>query len=355
MKVLGITNYTDYGRNRFYNGNKKISYPCYEQKTTEKYNPVYYMPSFKASKQQAFSNLFSKGLETELSKEELNNLSGYIYEIKNDAESKPDKYFMGSGAFGSVYKIDDDYVLKVEKYYYRKKNKKFNYKKRNPFNSVPFYYGGILATCDNLSVMKNADPKNESIVAGGPLWLEDRDREDYILNKSLPAFANLPQTAYNNYAFVLRMLNDMNYQVKYDKKRKTPDVNNPNNFMIVEGKIRFVDDLATLHNDEKNNLYTICSSFLHQNMNLENKEQNDDTLENKKEIFKKSVLAADKADLPFNLNNVYEIKKMGDILKICGYSTNEKDFMSNIDQIRKMEPDKDLREDLITFYIDNLE
>ena len=355
MKILGISNYTNYYVNGFYGKNKKISVSCPEREMTETYNPVYYMPSFKASKEQEFSNLFTKGLNENLTEEELNILSDYLYEIKMNVKENPLKYFIGSGNFGNVYQINDDYVLKIEKYYYDNMTRKFNYKKDNPFNDIPYYYGGILATCDNLSVMKNADPKKEAIVAGCPLWISSNDRENYILNKSLPAFANLPQSSYDNYALVLKMLNDMCYRIKYDKQRKTPDVNNPNNFIIVDNKIRFVDELATLHNDEQNNLYTICSSFLHQNMNLKNKEQNEDTFKNKREILKKCVLAAEKTELPFSLNNMHELQRIGDILKICGYRTNEKNFMSNLDQIRKMESDKDLRKELITFYMDNLE
>ena len=355
MNVIGIQNRVNTYYSNFNTKNNKVVSNTVKQNSIKEYNPAYYMPSFKASTEEKFNNLFSKGLEKKLSDNELNQLSDYIYEIKDKVTSDNNKYFMGAGAFGSVYKIDDDYVLKVEKYYFDKKDKKFNYKNENPFNNIPFYYGGILATCDNLSILRNADPKKEAIIAGGPLWYPLDERKMYIQNKSLPAFAGLPQTSFNNYAFVLRLLNGMSYKIDYDKQRKTPDIMNPNNFMIIDDKIRFVDELVTLHKDEKNNIYTMCAPFLNRNMTLSNKEENLKTIDNKREVFKKCVLAAEEAELPIVLNGLYEYERMDTILKTCGYKTKEKDFLSNIETIRNMETDKDMRKELITFYIDNLE
>ena len=354
MNIAGIQNCVNTYYPNFKPKNNKVATNTLKQNYINEYNPAYYMPSFKASTEKEFNNLFTKGLKTKLSEQELNQLSKNIYEIKDDV-IKDKSRFLGSGSFGSVYKIDDDYVLKIEKYYYDKYNKKFDYKRENPFNEIPFYYGGILATCDNLSVLKNADPKGDAIISGVPLWCGTEEKEEYLINKSLPAFANLEQSSYNNYAFVLRLLNGMSYKIDYDKQRKTPDTLNPNNFMIVDDKIRFVDEFVTLHHDQQNNLFTMCSPFLNRNMRLINDEENTKTFDNKRAILKKCVLAAEEAELPINLNDIHEYKKFDSILKTCGYNVTEKAFLSNIETIRKMESDKDLSKELITFYLDNLE
>ena len=349
MKIAAInTNYFGYN-----NKKEKAVTEAPKQNYINEYNPVYYMPSFKGSKERAFSNLFSKGLETDLTGEELNKLSDYIYDIK-DSSIKDKNRFMGSGTFGDVYRIDDDYVLKVEKYYYNPKDRKFKYEQNNPFNNIPYYYGGVLAKCDNLSILKNADPKNEGILAGAPIWFDKKDGYEYLTKKSLPAYANLPQEAYNNYAVVLRILNGMSYVSNYDKIRFSPDVFNSNNFIITGDKIKIVDELFPIHKDSKNDICTMCFPFVNDIMHIKDKEINAETIENKREIFKKCVLAAEEADLPMP-DNMYSQNRFQKVLDVCEYSVLAKNFCQNIESIRNFEEDKDVRKELISFYIDNLE
>ena len=349
MKIAAInTNHLGYNTIK-----QKVVTETPRQNYITEYNPAYYLPSFKGSKEKAFNNLFSKGLEVDLSNEELNKLSDYIYEIKDNV-TKDESKFMGSGSFGDVYRIDDDYVLKVEKYYYNPKDKKFKYEQDNPFNRIPYYYGGILAKCDNLSILKNADPKNEGILAGAPIWFDKKDGCDYLTQKSLPAFAALPQEAYNNYAIVLKILNGMSFVSNYDKIRFSPDIFNSNNFIITGNKIKIVDEFFQLHKDAKNDLCTMCFPFVNDIMHIKDEKINAETIDNKREIFKKCVLAADEADLPMP-DNMYSQNRFKKILDTCGYEVPVKDFLQNIENMRSFEADKDIRKELISFYIDNLE
>ena len=349
MKIAAInTNYFGYNKIK-----QKVTTEAPKQNYISEYSPVCYMPSFKGSKEKSFNNLFSKGLETDLSAEELNKLSDYIYDIK-DSVTKDESSFMGSGSVGDVYRIDDDYVLKVEKYYYNPKDKKFKYEQNNPFNNIPYYYGGILAKCDNLSILKNADPKNEGILAGAPIWFSKEEGYDYLTKKSLPAFAKLPQEAYDNYALVLKILNGMSFNSNYDKIRFSPDIFNSNNFIITDNKIKIVDELFQLHKDAKNDICTMCFPFVNDIMQIKDKEMNADTIDNKREIFKKCILAAEEANLPMP-DNMYSQNRFQKVLDTCEYKVSVKDFLQNIENIRKFEANEDIRNELISFYLDNLE
>lgn len=350
MNIIGIqncknTNYLGTTPNR-----AAAEAPRYHQ--INQYNPVCYMPAFKSQTTDRFVELFEKGLETDLSKKESEQLSYNLYKVKKEVMSDKDS-FMGEGHVGSTYKINDDYILKVDKNSPLIKKKKFNYVKDDTTNNIPYYYGGVLATCDNLSILKNADPKGQGIVLGKPRWLKDDQKTEYVVNKSLPALAELPQTSYDNYALTLKKLNDTPFGISKKDTRYSPDAINPNNFMIVDNEIRFVDELLTLHNGRENDLSTMCAPFLNKSMELADADKNAETIDSKREIFKKCVLASEEAELgtPHDITNYFNFKN---VMEICDYKTDVKDFIHFIDSARAQEPDKELRKQQLSDYLDNL-
>lgn len=354
MKIIGIQNNTSI--NQPHLGDKKVLPKAQKQDYSYQYNPIYYMPVFKSQVTDDFTRLFNQGLKEDLPQDKLDKLSRYIYKIKKDVTNDEDN-FLGEGSYSSVYKINDDYVLKVNHKSRRAKNGKFEYKK-NEFNDLPYYYGGVLATCDNLSILKNADPKGNAILAGRPYWEDGIDGVNYLFDTSLPAFANLPQSAYDNYANVLKLLNDKSGESNGIPERYLPDIFNPNNFMIVDDEIRIVDGImVSCDDDEWNDLGTMILPFF-EDIDSCFHERSPEIIRNEKEIFKKCVLASEEAELPLPYNpcSLHSIKGiMEDIYQDTYKDTYAKDLVDFIKSTREQEPDKDKRKQVISDYLDNME
>ena len=98
----------------------------------------------------------------------------------------------------------------------------------------------------------------------------------------------------------------------------------------------------------------MCFPFVNDIMHIKDKEMNAETIDNKREIFKKCVLAAEEANLPMP-DNMYSQNRFQKVLETCEYKVPAKDFFKNIENIRTFEEDKDIRKELVSFYVDNLE
>lgn len=353
MKVIGIQNCINTTPTR-HNDKTRYFADTSQRKQVNQWNPGYYMPVFTSSTTDKFTALFNKGLETELTQPELTQLADYLYEIKDDVTYDPDSY-IGEGNFGYVYKMNDDYVLKIQNSfsYLGGIDKKFEYTKDRKFSDIPYYYGEVLAKCDNMEILKNANPKGDAIVCGMPVWLDEEEQKRYLIDVSLPAFAKLPQSAYDNYAKVLKSLNEKTFTVNEEEKKYSPDILNNNNFMIVDDEIRFVDEMDTLDSGKENDLYTMLASFFDWGMKFVAPEL-PETTKNKKEIFKKCVLASEEAELPIPTDG-WRILSLSSIMDLCDYDTDEQEFIDNLTEIRTQEPDKELRKQKLSDYLDNLE
>lgn len=350
MKITGIQNCISI--NQPHLESKKAAPKTQRQDYNYQYNPIYYMPTFKSQTTDNFTRLFNKGLEEDLSQDELDKLSHYIRNVEGEVACEPDN-FIGEGAFGTVYRINDDYVLKVDYSCSMNKDGKFKYNKDKKFNDLPYYYGGVLANCDNLLILRNADPRGDAVISGKPTWMGSKEATEYLVNTSLPAFASLPQESYDNFANVLKLLNDKKVKLHEDTVIYSPDTFNPNNFMIVDNEIRFVDELTHIE-DKKNGLYTMIEPFLRESYVPEASVDSDEAIEYKREIFKKCVLASEGAELPLP-SGIRDCNGMTNIMKRCSYSSSLFDLLQFIDNGREQEPDKEKRKQNLSDYLDSME
>ena len=349
MKISGIPN------------NVNINYPKTAREKPDsgraqinEYNPVYYRPVFTSSTKDKFAYLFQKGLKTDLNEAELLQLSDYLYEIKEDVVFDPDSC-LGEGTFGSVFRINDDYVLKVDNVSGYGERCEFKYPKTRNFDNVPCYYGEVIGSCDNMSILKNADPHGNAIVAGKPAWMGLDERNEYLIDVSLPAFAKLPQSSYDNYAKVINFLNENPVDIEGVKIIHAPDVFNTNNFMIVDNEIRIVDDFYQLPPNKKNDLYTICASFLDGGMTLANPVKNAKTIDNKRKIFKKCIMASEEVGIPMPCS-IENMENLKDLMRVCKYSmADSTEFLNYMDDLRRHESDKEVRKQMLSEYLEELE
>jgi len=267
------------------------------------------------------------------------------------------KYKMGEGKFHDVYKIDDYYVMRVPK------------DDRNPYVSLPrkprkkvfeffsgfkAYMGQVVSNFGDYEIIKNAKgTKKDIIEAGIPYKLAykiDRCATSKEINdvqaqitkeyneKYLPAFSSLPQKAYDKVAADIVRLNDSQQNAHYFVKMF--DCNNPNNFIKVGKNIKIIDDLsATI---EYGNVSDMMRVFL-RDYGAKN---TPNTIEMKKNIFKKCVVAAVK-------NNMLDkFHALGEYIKFANIKEEPKEFAKKALDIART-PNKNKIKKLNT-YLDTL-
>lgn len=204
------------------------------------------------------------------------------------------EYYIGSGSFNKVYKLDDFYVIRIPNNYDKKKiffkRPRSVYKNRLVPN-LSCYYGNVIAKFGDIQILQNAFG-DKSFVVGGVLPLDDyKSRLEYFENVYLPSFAELPQTAYNNLAKDIKFLNENGYSY---------DMINPNNFIKVDDEIRVVDDLTNSAKSISSTTPLTCM-LLQNACSFINLKQTD--YMHMQTIIKKSIIAMQNMDLDWNIKN----------------------------------------------------
>jgi len=319
------------------------------------YNPMYYMPTFKG-RDTAFikelNNFVKKG---SLSKDEENEFKERLQELVKETVNDNSK-LLGEGQFGKVYRINDDYVMKVYKNadYENLSRTELKLGDAEIFN-IPNYYGGVIASCGPVSILKNASPKGSAIVSGAPSQLPIEQALEYQANVSLPAFSKLPQEAYDKLALSFKEMNKIVEQEYGRTYHYIPDTINPNNFIISSNEIRIVDELSrTRTSIEPNNIITMFEATLNKVNTLNKSNFDENLIPLRKDIFKKCIFAAEKQELPMELTQI-EMQWFSDISKLAGYRFSGAKIIKEIKNLRNTEPDINVRLEKLNTFLKNLD
>ena len=269
----------------------------------------------------SFSKKFENFMKNEtMSAENLSDLQNSLREVVS--RKMTPKYYIGEGRFNKVYRIDDYYVLRL--------NKDYSPSVRKPMKisqiaqNLKTYCGNVIAKFGNVSIVKNAIGNNKDTVSAGipfELLTASPYKRKLAMIKSLKTFAKLPQSAYDKVAKDFAELNKQSkgYGLKFD-------CYNPNNFIKVGNQIKIVDDIYEGFSRHD------CSDMLNVFMKEYNLPMSKNTNKLKRTIFKKCILAASKNNLAIYPNKIL----------VARLYPNEffSDFKNNIETLDKLPKSK---------------
>lgn len=297
---------------------------------------------------RGYKSVFSKTLDEvivkgEASKEQKNKMTGFITRFVNN-RLKYDRV-LGRGLHGAVYKIDDKYVLKIDKgqtFY-------FPYDflglcKQN-FSNIKSYFGEPVTTFGNgIKIMRNVSTKHIPVGVPKNLAFKMTRNEmiDYYKNNYLSNFCELPQKTFDGVAKAFDLLNKKGK----DKIHYEFDTINPNNFVLVGKQIRIVDEIYETSQPNPNNLTNLLKVFLTDSA----LGYDASALGYRKEIFKKLLLASEKYELPHG----YDIINYSKCFNLCGIKDYPNNVLKNLETIRSENKNMKIRLQKISDYLNTL-
>lgn len=253
-----------------------------------------------------YKSSFSKSLEKQLQKRDYTRLDEHnllikfsdMYDKKVKLKSK-----LGSGFYGTVYKIDDNYVLKRGNEKLIPEFGGIEIIKKGKFSHLKHYFGEAIAQIFNnngedMTIMKNVYTKGKSIPVGIPNdYCQTHTAEEnlkYYNEVYLPKFAKLPQRSFDGIAKDFSLLNEMCRGRKY----YTFDYINPNNFVLAGKTLRILDDINEDFRKTKNCVTDMLEVFLNKMDMDKNAEFNERLIPLRKELTKKLILAGIRHKVP---------------------------------------------------------
>lgn len=284
----------------------------------------------------SYKTSFSKKLDNVLlkkraSKEDKTLLSEKLNNLLN---TKLQNRFLGEGANGQVYKIDDEYVLKTL-YNSGIENTKFDSLGNDKFSELKNYYGEPVAKFSDVTILKNVSSNGEHIPVGVPDRVSKNGLKEeciaYYEKMYLPRFADLPQKSYNGLAQDLNRLNKMGRGLNNYKF----DYLNPNNFVLVGKSLRIIDDVYKTLQPNENTTAKMLGMFLHDMTRNSVAVYNKDVVPERKNILKKVILAGVNSNLPLGTRDRDKEIWNYTLNTLCGIKTPAKNVVDEIDIIQK--------------------
>ena len=325
----------------------RIVINCYIQpKTQQKQQPQF----------TGYKSVFSKKLDEVLlsgRQPDLNEKNFLIEKLQKFIREKlrPNRK-IGNGFHGSVYKIDDKYVLKVAKH--DKPYADF-IDKITPrrFSALKTYYGEPVATFYDAQILRNVSSNGKHIQAGIPqkysLMFSPDYCQKYYEEFYLPVFSKVPQKSFDAIAKDCNTLNKMgNDDISYSF-----DYLNPNNFVLVGKTIRITDVINKETCENPNTMAQLLYVFL-QKTDLDNAAHYNKYLEPYRRILmEKIILAGMKHNLPVE-NSPYH-KKVWQVVS-NGLCKSKEQYTKLIENLKKLQeiPDTKLRLSRTKEYLENI-
>lgn len=231
---------------------------------------------------------------------------------------------IGSGYYGTVYKIDDSYVLKRGNETLEPEFGGIEVVRKLKFGHLKHYFGEAIAKIYNnigedMAILKNVYSKGKSIPVGIPndFAMKHTKEEcfEYYAKNYLPKFAKLPQRSFDGIAKDFALLNKMNKKRKY----YTFDYINPNNFVLCGKTLRILDEVNKIDSPTSNCVTDMLEVFINK-MGLSDDAVFDRKLVPlRKELAKKLILAGARHKVPMCYDTADLTtwsKTFNDILKI---------------------------------------
>lgn len=310
-----------------------------------------------------YKSKFSKKLEKALDKPIITRK-----EAKNLLKDFTDMYYkkvsqetkIGSGFYGTVYKIDDCYVLKRGNERLAPEFKGIKLIKNGKFSHLKNYFGEAIAKIYNkigedMFILKNVYSKGKSIPVGVPVeFAQNHTKEEclkYYAENYLPKFAKLPQRSFDNIAKDFAILNSM------CKKNRSYffDFLNPNNFVLCGKTIRILDDINQYERATRNCVTDLFEVFINK-MYLDCDAVFDEKLVSLRKILaKKLILAGAKHNIPMCYKNPDLSswnKTFGDLLNM--HNLNTPKMISDINKIINANKNQKKRTELIKQYLEQV-
>lgn len=265
-----------------------------------------YYPSFQSYYKSAFSKKLERVLQTGEGKEEIaDDFAKFIKKKRFILEKK-----IGSGQYGSVYRIDDYYVFKIYHTYIPRIAPLQVNESTNIFQALKTYCGRTVAMLGNIEIKRNVTKDKNKFVQLNSARTNYEDQ----YNHSLAEFSSLPQRAFDNLAKDFSILNTIHSNSLFRKF----DTNNPNNFIKVGKSIKIVDDIDFVSSKNPNDFFSLLKLFI----------RKDGNTDLKKEIFKKCIIASEKNKLPMDFCYKFIPKVMDDLF----HNADAKDSFTNFYQ-----------------------
>ena len=303
-----------------------------------------------------YKSVFSKKLQLVVAKGEADEyentfLIGQLQKflaLKMTAKRK-----IGSGFHGSVYKIDDKYVLKSSNCE-PLIDEVLTILPKPKFSALKTYYGEPVAEYNSLEILNNVSSKGKHIPAGVPLsyfnYHSIEQCQKYYENEYLPLFSSLPQRSFDAIAKDCDTLNKMGSQ----GKNYSFDYINPNNFVLVGKSLRITDSINRLSAANPNKVSDLLQVFLNQVAFNTEAIYSKDALPYRRELLKKIILAGQKYNLPLGESSIGK-----NIWRdVTDYLCRSKEYYLNIiDTLSKFQeeiPDTKLRLKKTSEYLDGI-
>lgn len=263
---------------------------------------------------KSFSDIMDASIQDFLHAGELNPIARIKFHKILDSAlpqiMRPENY-LNKGRDSKVFRISDKYVAKIK----RGKTEDdairiYNVAKApdKRFNQLGIYYGEPVIRVGNVEILKNATP-NEYTPCG-KIWLKSNGRinnsktdTNKYNQEYLPLCSSQPQESFDELAEGLSQLNKISDGGLFSKKSfYTPDIQNPNNILIADNHFRIVDDLDKTNIPQPNNIYTILQPLMLRLTPDESASFDKNLVGHRKNILRKTMLAAEKVDLPLENN-----------------------------------------------------
>lgn len=267
---------------------------------------------------------------------------------------------IGSGFYGTVYKIDDCYVLKRGNEHLEPEFGGIEVIRKRKFAHLKHYFGEAIAKIFNnngedMAIIKNVYSKGTSFPAGVPDDFAKTHTKDecfkYYADVYLPKFSSLPQRSFDGIAKDFAQLNKM------CTKRKSYffDFLNPNNFVLCGKTIRILDEINEYEKPTRNCVTDMLDVLLNR-VDLDNDAIYDEKLVSmRKNLAKKIILAGARHNVPMCYQNTDLVswqKTFNDILGMKDLNVNEMIF--DIDNLVKLYDKPKVRVEAVNQYLEEI-
>lgn len=253
---------------------------------------------------------------------------------------------LGSGQFGTVYKIDDEYALKLPHNPTEKNEEIFMLNNNTFVQKLKTYYGGFVAMFGDAKILKNAQKSANHLQAGVKEGLTDHWQKcSYYRDTYLNRFATLPQSAFDNVAADFKTLS---------KENKSFDTINPNNFLADGNELKIIDDLETPNDKFFNSLAGMVKVFLTSFDRNTPAEFDVLAVGSRRMLLRKIILAGEKHELNFG-SSMTERHELNEALRLSDIQTPWSEIQHDLINIRRRYPDMTERLKKINAYLDELE
>lgn len=303
-----------------------------------------------------YKSVFSKKLDEVLlsgRQPDLNEKNFLIEKLQKFIREKlrPNRK-IGNGFHGSVYKIDDKYVLKVAKHDKPYADFIDEITPRR-FSALKTYYGEPVATFYDAKILRNVSSNGKHIQAGIPqkysLMFAPAYCKKYYEEFYLPVFSEVPQKSFDAIAKDCNILNKLGSEdISYSF-----DYLNPNNFVLVGKTIRITDVITKGNSKNPNTIAQLLYVFL-QKTDLDNVAHYSKYSESyRKILMEKIVLAGMKHNLP--IENSPHDKKVWQVVanELCRTEEPYAELIENLKKLQEI-PDTKLRLRKTKEYMENI-